>query len=370
MNSTIDDTLQTEAIALAEAWQNRANELMTAEEKAYQKQIQHLLTHPEDKVTLTRMIDRSFRSENHRKVADQVNALLRRSGIPGFFSPTEKMLMHLFLSVGRHLPRLSVPKMIDKMRSDSARSVIPGETEALHAHLAKRKRQGIRMNINHLGEAVLGEDEARHRLQTYIADLQDPAVEYISVKISTIYSQIQPLAFEHSVAVLTERLAELYRTAAANTFERPDGRRVSKFVNLDMEEYRDLAITTAAFTRTLDLDEFKNHAAGIVLQAYLPDAFEIQKTLTAWARKRVDAGGAPIKIRIVKGANMEMELVEASLFNWPWHPMTTSATWMPTTSAWCITGRIRRSCRRFIWESPRTICSNWPMPINWPSETA
>ncbi len=320
MNSTIDDTLQTEAIALAEAWQNRANELMTAEEKAYQKQIQHLLTHPEDKVTLTRMIDRSFRSENHRKVADQVNALLRRSGIPGFFSPTEKMLMHLFLSVGRHLPRLSVPKMIDKMRSDSARSVIPGETEALHAHLAKRKRQGIRMNINHLGEAVLGEDEARHRLQTYIADLQDPAVEYISVKISTIYSQIQPLAFEHSVAVLTERLAELYRTAAANTFERPDGRRVSKFVNLDMEEYRDLAITTAAFTRTLDLDEFKNHAAGIVLQAYLPDAFEIQKTLTAWARQRVDAGGAPIKIRIVKGANMEMELVEASLFNWPLAP--------------------------------------------------
>ena len=262
MNKELEKTIIREAAELAESWQNRANELMTAEEKAYQKQIQHLLTHPQDKVTLTRMIDRSFRSENYRRVADQVSVLLRKSGIPGFFSPTEKILMHLFLSVGRYLPRLSVPKMIAKMRADSARSVIPGESEILHAHLAKRKRQGIRMNINHLGEAVLGEDEARHRLQTYIRDLQDPAVEYISVKISTIFSQIQAMAFDQTVAVLSDRLAELYRTAADNQFERPDGRRVPKFVNLDMEEYRDLAITTAAFTQTLDRDEFKDHASG------------------------------------------------------------------------------------------------------------
>jgi RHH-type proline utilization regulon transcriptional repressor/proline dehydrogenase/delta 1-pyrroline-5-carboxylate dehydrogenase len=320
MNPTINENLEAEAIALAEAWQNRANELMTDEERSHQEQIQHLLTHPEDKVTLTRMIDRSFRSENYRRVADQVHALLRKSGIPGFFSPTEKILMHLFLKVGRHLPRLSVPRMIDKMRSDSARSVIPGENERLHAHLAKRKHQGVRVNINHLGEAVLGEEEAQRRLATYIQDLQDPAIEYISVKISTIYSQIQALAFDHSVTILSERLAQLYRTAAANEFVRPDGRRVSKFVNLDMEEYRDLEITTAAFTATLSRAEFKNHAAGIVLQAYLPDAFEIQKRLTSWAQERVAAGGAPIKIRIVKGANMEMELVEASLFNWPLAP--------------------------------------------------
>lgn len=320
MNPTTDKALQREAIELAEAWLNRANELMTAEERAYQGQIQHLLTHPQDKVTLTRMIDRSFRSANYRKTANQISTLLQNSGIPGFFSPTEKMLMHLFLFAGRHLPWLSVPKIITKMRSDSSRSVIPGESDVLHGHLAKRKRQGIRMNINHLGEAVLGEDEARHRLQTYIRDLQDPAVEYISVKISTIYSQIQPLAFDHTVEVLSRRLGQLYRTAAANTFERADGGRVPKFVNLDMEEYRDLAITTAAFTRTLDRAEFKSHAAGIVLQAYLPDALDIQKTLTDWACKRVAAGGAPIKIRIVKGANLEMELVEASLFNWPLAP--------------------------------------------------
>ena len=86
------------------------------------------------------------------------------------------------------------------------------------------------------------------------------------------------------------------------------------------EEYRDLAITVAAFQRTLEQEEFKTHSAGIVLQAYLPDSYEIQKQLTQWAEKRVADGGSPIKLRIVKGANMEMELVESSINNWPLAP--------------------------------------------------
>ena len=34
-------------------------------------------------------------------------------------------------------------------------------------------------------------------------------------------------------------LSAIYRCAADHTFERKDGTRVPKFVNLDMEEYRD-----------------------------------------------------------------------------------------------------------------------------------
>lgn len=173
------------------------------------------------------------------------------------------------------------------------------------------------MNINHLGEAVLGEEEAGYRLKTYTDDLHNPEIEYISVKISTIYSQINSLAFEHSVKILKERLTILYRAARDNRFVRKDGTAVPKFVNLDMEEYRDIEITTAAFIRTLEEAEFKNHTAGIVLQSYLPDSFPIQKDLTAWAIKRVSKGGNPVKIRIVKGANMEMELFDAAVHNWP-----------------------------------------------------
>ena len=306
--------------ALARQWQDRANRLLTHEEKAIQEQMMRLLTHPLDKVVLTRLIDQSFRTHSNARVADQVNSLLRRYGVPDFFSSVDRLLIQMFLGVGRLIPALSVPRMIEKMRENSSRAIIPGEAEALHAHLAKRREQGVRMNINHLGEAVLGEGEARRRLETYLEDLKNPAVEYISVKISTIFSQIQPLAFEHTVEVLVERLSRLYWTAKENVFVRKDGTKVPKFVNLDMEEYRDLAITVEAFVRTLEQEAFFDYSAGIVLQAYLPDAFPIQKQLTEWARQRVAKGGAPIKLRIVKGANMEMEQVESSIFNWPLAP--------------------------------------------------
>jgi len=59
---------------------------------------------------------------------------------------------------------------------------------------------------------------------------------------------------------------------------------------------------------------------GIALQAYLPDSYDMQKELTAWAGKRVASGGSPIRIRIVKGANMEMEQLEAAIHNWPLAP--------------------------------------------------
>lgn len=44
------------------------------------------------------------------------------------------------------------------------------------------------------------------------------------------------------------------------------------FVNLDMEEYKDLHLTVALFTTLLARPEFHDLPAGIVLQAYLPDS--------------------------------------------------------------------------------------------------
>ena len=67
----------------------------------------------------------------------------------------------------------------------------------------------------------------------------------------------------------------------------------------------------------------ENVAAGIVLQAYIPDSFRYQQEINAWARKRVAAGGAPITLRVVKGANMEMERFEAAQRGWPQAPYKT-----------------------------------------------
>ena len=66
--------------------------------------------------------------------------------------------------------------------------------------------------------------------------LQAAEVEVISIKISTLYSQISALAREQTVAVLCDRLELLYRTAAHLSFTRPDGSMAAKFVYLDMED--------------------------------------------------------------------------------------------------------------------------------------
>ena len=93
-----------------------------------------------------------------------------------------------------------------------------------------------------------------------------------------------------------------------------------------MEEYRDLHLTVALFRLVLDEPEFYRHEAGIVLQSYLPDSFLIQQELTVWAMQRHLQGGAPIKIRIVKGANLAMEQLEAAFREWPQAPYPCKAS--------------------------------------------
>ena len=68
---------------------------LTSEEKAIQEQMLRLLTHPTDKVVLTKIIDQSFRSNDKRRVADQINAILTDYGIPDFFSNVEKLLVQM-----------------------------------------------------------------------------------------------------------------------------------------------------------------------------------------------------------------------------------------------------------------------------------
>src|SRR5205823_6471269 len=87
--------------------------------------------------------------------------------------------------------------------------------------------------------------------------------------------------------------------------------------------YRDMQLTAAVFMRTLDRAGLENIRAGIALQAYIPDSFATLCEILEWARKRVAKGGNGVTIRIVKGANMEMERVEASLKNWPQAPYKT-----------------------------------------------
>nr|MBL0700125.1 hypothetical protein [Desulfobacterales bacterium] len=50
-----------ESTELAAKWQQRADQLLSSEEKTYQKRFQRLLKHSMDKVVLTKIIDQCFR---------------------------------------------------------------------------------------------------------------------------------------------------------------------------------------------------------------------------------------------------------------------------------------------------------------------
>ena len=311
------------AVYLARILQERACELQTPQERRQQAELDRMVKSPNDKATLMEMTDQAFRAKLPHRAADQLTHILDVQGIPRFFSVLDRTLLRGFQSFGGYLPGVAVPLAKEKMHRETANVVLPAEREMLAAHLNARKAESVRMNVNFLGEAILGEKEAQRKLQVYLEALQMPEVEVVSVKISTVYSQISSLAWKHTIAVLCDRMELLYRAAARSRFTRADGTVVPKFVYMDMEEYRDMELTGRAFMATLDRPGLENSGAGIVLQAYMPDAYRTQLQINEWARQRVAKGGAPITLRLVKGANMEMERVEASLRGWPQAPFKT-----------------------------------------------
>ena len=293
-----------QALFLARQLQIRANELQTSAERRQQAELDRMMQSPTDKATLTQLTDQAFRSERPHRAADQLIHILDVQGVPRFFSAMDRTLLKGFQSFGAYLPSVAMPFVKEKMQEETANVILPAEEELLREHLQECREAGLRMNVNFLGEALLGEQEAERRLENYLEALQRPEIEVLSVKISTIYSQISALAREHTVEVLCDRLELLLRAAAKHHFVRHDGTQVSKFVYLDMEEYRDMALTAEVFMRTLDRVGLTKSEAGIALQAYIPDSFVVQQEITAWARERTEKGGAPVTIRLVNNTQM------------------------------------------------------------------
>ncbi len=296
------------AVALAERLLGEALKQQTRAEYAEAAKLRRLLNDPAGRAFTFAMVDQVFRSRDPAAEARRWRGLLRTFGVPRYLPIGDRMLMFAGAAGSRVLPGVVMKAVATRMRDESSHVILDGEKEPLNHYLSVRRGEGFRINLNHLGEAVLGDEEAARRLSAVLAHLADPAVSCISVKVSAIFSQINLIAWDETVAEIKVRLRTLYRAAAAG----------GKFVNLDMEEYRDLALTVAAFRGVLDEPEFRTLSAGIALQAYLPESFAAQRELTEWARARVAGGGAPIKIRLVKGANLAMENVEAELHGW--HP--------------------------------------------------
>ena len=215
--SSLDVEVQ-QAIYLARQLQERANALQTNAERRQQAELDRMIQSPGDKATLMQLTDQAFRSRLPHRAADQLIHILDVQGVPRFFSALDRTLLKGFQSFGGYLPSVAMPFVKEKMQQETANVVLPAEEEHLREYLRERWEEGVRMNVNYLGEALLGEGEAERRLKSYLQALQRPEIEVISVKVSTIYSQISTVAREHTIDVLCDRMELLYRAAAKNSF--------------------------------------------------------------------------------------------------------------------------------------------------------
>ena len=312
----LPDTIQ-RTISTAEKYQKRVNKLLASSEKSPENQLKALLHNPVDRNIFFKIIDQGFRTKNTKRIAELLIYLFDRYGIPSFISKQDRAMLWLAGHSKRGFPDMSVASIMKKISYYTGSLLLSGEEKAFHKHVMSRKKQKFMMNINYVGKAIHGEDEVHQRINRYRIMLEDPSVEHVSIKISTLFSQLNVFAFEETLSVLVDRLTRLFVYAQKEHFIDHRGQKCPKFISLDMEEYCYGELTIEAFMRTLEQPELNDFSAGITLQAYQPEYFTWQKIVTEWAQKRVNEGGKPIKLRIVKGAHLEMERIEAEHHNWP-----------------------------------------------------
>ncbi|WP_144759605.1 proline dehydrogenase family protein [Curtobacterium sp. 9128] len=321
------DALADESVALVRQW--------LAEAESYPvdgsaKQLAGVLADPKGLAFAVGFVDGVVRPEDLGVAARKLRAIAPDA--PGFLPGALRGLVRLGGGLAPSLPGVVVPIARRVLRNMVGHLIVDATDAKLGPAIAKIKQDGIRLNVNLLGEAVLGEREAARRLEGTHALLARDDVDYVSIKVSSTVHPHSPWAFDHAVEDIVAKLRPLFARAAASS--------PAKFINLDMEEFKDLDLTIAVFTELLDEPAFLHLEAGIVLQAYLPDALSAMQHLQEWSAARRARGGAGIKVRLVKGANLPMEQVEASVHGWPlatWHTKQDSDTNYKRVLDWALT---------------------------------
>jgi len=190
--------------------------------------------------------------------------------------------------------------------------------------VSRLRHQNMNFTLDLLGEATISETESEAYQQQYLTMLQslsEPVSNWstntlldishnetsprlnLSIKLSSLYSQIRTVAPQHSVDEICLRLRPVLREAIKN----------NAFITIDMEQYDFKHIVIACFQKIIMEDEFLNWPhIGVALQAYLKDTYDDIKQLIELAQQRQ----TPFTIRLVRGAYWDYETVIAKQNNW------------------------------------------------------
>jgi RHH-type proline utilization regulon transcriptional repressor/proline dehydrogenase/delta 1-pyrroline-5-carboxylate dehydrogenase len=337
------DALVEDAVAVVARWLTEAHSSETVAERRSTDRMRAIIAEPGGIGFTMRFVDRVARHRHDVLAAEQLVRLVADRELPGFLGRMDRLMLQAGARFAPALPRLVMPLARRRLRQLVGHMVVDAAPGPMHDHLSLRRADGYAMNVNLLGEAVLGEGEASRRFERTLELIRDPDVGYVSVKVSAIASQLNMWAFDHTLERIKDRLRVIYLAAAATPTD--TGR--TTFVNLDMEEHRDLEVTLRAFMELLDEPDLTDLDAGIVLQAYLPDAFGALQRVTAWAGARSNAGGGEVKVRLVKGANLAMERVDAAMHGWVQAPYGSKAE-VDANYKRCVDWALRPIHARFV----------------------
>ena len=235
-------------------------------------------------------------------------------------------LDRLLATGNQRLPTWAVARLTERGMQRMAKSLIAGRDAAEVLPTLKRlRRRHTGFTLDILGEACLSEVEAQEYIRRYLDILDslparsvhwadDPALDEapwgeiprvnLSLKITSLYSQIDPLDFEGSRRAVVGALRPLFIKA----------RDSGAFLNLDLERfaYRDLTYAVFAdLCRDRELRDYPH--MGVVVQAYLRDSGDDLQDLVRLAQER----GTPLTVRLVKGAYWDYETILAAQEHWP-----------------------------------------------------
>lgn len=299
------------SVDLVRRWLREAAADERRSERRDARRLHRLTGDPESVAFAMAFLDRVVRPDSLPTAAAQLRRLAAGAR-PAFLSALDRGALRAGAALSAALPRIVMPIARRRLRGMVGDLVLDATDPRLGRQLATLAGDGFEVNVNLLGEAVLGDEEAEHRREGVLDLIGRPDVHCVSVKASAITAQIQLWDHDGSVERIADRLRPVLVAAAATT--------PTTLVNLDMEEYKDLRLTLDVFMRLLDEPNLRDLHAGIALQAYLPDSSGALDELTAWAQARRAGGGAPVRVRIVKGANLAMERVDSAMHGWAQAP--------------------------------------------------
>lgn len=213
--------------------------------------------------------------------------------------------VHLGGAIAPVLPTPAVP-LARRVLSEALSSLsLDARTDRLGTALASLGSDAV-ADLRLTAPDVRGETAARHRLDGIRALVARDDVTRVSVAVREVVTGLSRWAFAADVEHAAERLLPLFRDAVG----------AATRVTLVAEGRDDLDLTVAVLTRVLEEPSLRAADAGISLPIAVPETLGVLRELAAWARLRVDDGGAPLAVRLDDAIPTTDDALRAARHGW------------------------------------------------------